>query len=189
MNKMTKRQEFLTEKQREYLNGQHEPPTDNAKYQMEYRIRENTRKALEDLGLVSKGLSHDQLWNILWQKIPTEKKTNPKSARSNRYQPSGYMFNLTKMITSMFYQGLPNQPSGIEPGSQINEQINENFEFFLSRGIRNALNDQGYTAEVRTDINIYNMREAREEAPGVLEELVMEKEDIEKAKEELDPEE
>ena len=50
----------MTEKQRDYLNGQHEPPNDNAEYQMRSKIRARTEGALSDFFEVNK-LSDDDV--------------------------------------------------------------------------------------------------------------------------------
>jgi len=50
--------QFLTDKQREYLYGDHEPPTDNAEYQMRSKIRARVEGALTDFFAANK-LSDD----------------------------------------------------------------------------------------------------------------------------------
>lgn len=47
---------FLTPTQRDYLTGEHDPPTDNAESTMRSKIRERTVGAILELGLVSRSL-------------------------------------------------------------------------------------------------------------------------------------
>jgi hypothetical protein len=55
---MTKSQKeygrFLTDTQRDYLNGLHDPPSDNAEYQIRSKIRARTEGALEEFDSVGK---------------------------------------------------------------------------------------------------------------------------------------
>jgi hypothetical protein len=65
-SKMSDFDGFLTKTERSYLLGKHEPPSDNAEQQMRYKIRERTKKALEDLDILAHGLSQSDMENILF---------------------------------------------------------------------------------------------------------------------------
>lgn len=52
---------FLTETQRAYLNGDYEPPSQNAEKQNRYKIRQRTLGALYDLSIAGIGLSNEDI--------------------------------------------------------------------------------------------------------------------------------
>lgn len=63
---------FLTETQRAYLNGDYEPPSQNAEKQNRYKIRQRTLGALYDLSTVASGLSNEDIELIFDPLDPSE---------------------------------------------------------------------------------------------------------------------
>lgn len=57
---------FLTDTQRDYLRGNHDPPTDNAEQQTRLKIRNRAKKALEDIDLLAAGFGQEDIEQILF---------------------------------------------------------------------------------------------------------------------------
>lgn len=65
------RGKFLTETQRKYLQGNHEPPSDNAESQVRSKIRARTKAAIHDLGLIARNLEQKDRSLLLNAETPT----------------------------------------------------------------------------------------------------------------------
>lgn len=62
---MAKEGKFLTDDQREYLKGEDEPDTSRAEDTARYRIRKRTKRAIEELALVTDGLEEKDVSQLV----------------------------------------------------------------------------------------------------------------------------
>lgn len=71
---------FLTDTQRDYLQGEHEPPTNNAEYQLRSKIRHRTKGAIYDLAIVARNLSQKDRSLLL--NLETPRSTDAKKEKA-----------------------------------------------------------------------------------------------------------
>ena len=81
---------FLTDTQRKYLQGNHDPPSDNAEYQMRSKIRHRTKGAIHDLGIVARHLSQKDRSLLLDLETPHDTDT----AQEKTEMPDGTPLSL-----------------------------------------------------------------------------------------------
>jgi len=128
---------FITDTQRDYLTGEHEPPSSNAEQQMRRRIRENTRQAFLDLATVSDRIEHRDLNQIGWTKRSADDPLN-----KDEMLPF-FSGSEVPAITSLMYRLRASKGS---------------FEHALESGIEDALEREGRLAGVNVDIRVVHER-------------------------------
>lgn len=139
---------FLTDGQRAYLRDDHEPPTDNAEYQIRRKIREQTRQALSDLQLVADRVSAKDVHQIAWQRKKVSGEDDEGEAPfPSKHQPPGFALGIVPSVISLLYRLLPNP---------------DVFEEYLEKGIKQALKEGGWVAHVHANVEIHDERHVDE---------------------------
>jgi len=96
---------FLTDTQRDYLRGEHTPPNDNAEQQMRLKIRNRTKKALEDIDLLADGLSQDDIEQTLFDSKPAFEVETWEKAQGRDPDHKSHLDTMAGVI-AFFYRGI-----------------------------------------------------------------------------------
>ena len=132
---MASRPGILTSTQREYLKGDHEPPSTDAENHLRASIRGSLLQTFDDLALISARLGEEDFDLVKWQhqEDPRERPDLP------RYQPAGFLLNTIPSAVNLLYRLRPNP---------------DVFGEYIEMGVKDALEREGYKAHVRVSIDV-----------------------------------
>jgi len=146
-----KKGKFLTEKQREYLSGAHDPPTENAENKMRSDIRNRVAGVLEDVFWVN-DLSNEDLKLIFkGANEITTKGTSIQTSKENRDILPGHEAGIDSLI-ALSCRGY--MEHGIEPGEFTSSRV--------ENGIEKAVADsKGYqpgrvSVDIETSVTVHD---------------------------------
>lgn len=105
---------FLTETQREYLAGRHEPPTNNADRQIRSKIRDRTKKALEDLHRVALGFDKTDIDQILFDNKDWFEWEAWEKAQDVDTEEQRHLENMVGLMTLFYSATLDKEPPLLE---------------------------------------------------------------------------